>query len=77
MPPLLLPHASIDFTTPMLAASSFGTPPKTTCFESNHEVTTVVMKNCEPFVLGPALAMERRKGRLWVNLKFSSANLSP
>jgi len=25
-------------------------------------VTTVVMKNWEPFVLGPALAMERRPG---------------
>jgi hypothetical protein len=26
------------------------TSPKTTCFPSNHEVTTVVMKNCEPFL---------------------------
>jgi hypothetical protein len=29
------------------------------------------------YVLGPALAMERRKGLLWVSLKFSSANFSP
>ena len=29
------------------------------------------------YVLGPALAMERRKGFLWVSLKFSSANFSP
>lgn len=29
------------------------------------------------YVLGPALAMDRRKGLLWVSLKFSSANFSP
>jgi hypothetical protein len=40
-------------------------------------VTTVVMKNCEPLVLGPALAMESRKGLSWRSLKFSSANFSP
>jgi hypothetical protein len=28
-------------------------------------------------VLGPALAMERRKGLLWTSLKFSSLNFSP
>ena len=30
---------------------------------------TVVMKNWEPFVLGPALAMERRKGASCLSLK--------
>jgi len=38
---------------------------------------TVVMKNWEPLVLGPALAMERRPGLVCLNLKFSSANFSP
>ena len=35
-------------------------------------VFTVVMKNWDPLVLGPALAMERRPGRSWRSLKFSS-----
>lgn len=29
------------------------------------------------YVLGPALAMDRRPGRSWVSLKFSSPNFSP
>ena len=29
------------------------------------------------YVFGPALAIERRNGLLWVSLKFSSANFSP
>jgi hypothetical protein len=44
---------------------------------SSHEVTTVVTKNWEPLVLGPALAIDNRLGRSWRNLKFSSANLLP
>jgi hypothetical protein len=39
---------------------------------SSQEVTTVVMKNWDPLVLGPALAIERRPGLLCVNWKFSS-----
>jgi len=31
----------------------------------------------DTYVLGPALAMESKKGLLWVSLKFSSANFSP
>jgi hypothetical protein len=31
----------------------------------------------ESYVLGPALAMERRNGRLCLSLKFSSENFSP
>ena len=30
------------------------------------------MKNCEPFVLGPAFAMDRRNGLSCLSLKFSS-----
>ena len=43
-----------------------------------HELTlTVVMKNCDPLVFGPALAMDRYIGPSCFNLKFSSANFSP
>lgn len=42
-----------------------------------YEVTTVVMKNWEPLVSGPALAMERRPFLECLSLKFSSANFSP
>jgi hypothetical protein len=31
----------------------------------------------QAYVLGPALAMESRKGLLWISLKFSSLNFSP
>ncbi len=41
------------FTTPI----PFSTWPKTTCLSSRCGVGTVVIKNCEPFVLGPAFAM--------------------
>ena len=43
------------FTTSMPST----TDPKTTCFPSNQEVLAVHKKNCEPLVLGPALAIER------------------
>lgn len=46
------------FTTPI----PFSTLPKTTCFPSRCGVGTVVIKNWEPLVLGPALAMLRRPG---------------
>ena len=32
-------------------------------------------KNCEPLVLGPALAMDRMRGPWWGSVKFSSANV--
>ncbi len=73
--PLLDPLDSIFLTRSLPAWSA--TSPKTTCLPSNHEVTTVVMKNWEPLVLGPALAMLRRKGLVCFNWKFSSANFSP
>ncbi len=46
------PSASMALTTSMPSA----TLPKTTCLPSSHGVFTVVMKNCEPLVPGPALA---------------------
>lgn len=48
-------HSSI-LTTP----NPFSTWPKITCLPSKCDVGTVVMKNWEPLVLGPALAMLRR-----------------
>jgi hypothetical protein len=39
------------------------TLPKTECFPSNHGVGTVVMKNCDPFVFGPALALLKTPAR--------------
>lgn len=40
----------------------FTTLPKTVCLLSSHGVATVVMKNWEPLVQGPALAIETVKG---------------
>ena len=72
--------------------SESATSPKTTCFPSNQLVSTVVMKNCEPFlelsvstqlhfsntyVFGPAFAILSNPGRVCLILKFSSANFSP
>lgn len=44
------------FMTPI----PFNICPKTTCLPSKCGVGTVVMKNCEPLVFGPALAMLSR-----------------
>jgi hypothetical protein len=46
--PVPLPVASSSCTIFMLASSE--TSPKTTCLPSSQEVTTVVMKNWEPFL---------------------------
>ena len=35
------------------------TDPKTTCLPSNQAVSAVHKKNCDPLVLGPALAIDR------------------
>jgi hypothetical protein len=43
--------------------------------ERNHPTSTVQMKNCEPLVLGPALAIDRMPGPVWRYLKFSSVRL--
>ena len=53
------------------------TLPKTTCLPSSHGVFTVQMKNCEPLVPGPALAIESTPSPVCLSLKFSSANFSP
>ncbi len=56
--PVLDPWDSIALTTSI----PFNTRPNTTCLPSSHGVLTVVMKNCEPLVLGPALAMLNNPG---------------
>jgi hypothetical protein len=50
--------------------------PNTTCFPFNHGVSPSVIKNCDPLVLGPALAIEREKGACGIS-KFSSGNFRP
>lgn len=40
-------------------------------------VATVQRKNCDPLVLGPALAMERIPGPVWGRVKFSSGKVLP
>lgn len=45
--------------------SSSKTFPNTTCLPSNHGVFARVMKNCEPFVLGPLLAILNKPAALW------------
>jgi hypothetical protein len=37
----------------------------------------VVIKNWDPLVLGPALAIDNKLGLVCFNLKFSSGNFSP
>ena len=71
--PLADPKLSIVFTSCIPSTTS----PKTTCLPSSQSHVTVVMKNCEPLVPGPALAMERSPALSCFFLKFSSANLAP
>ena len=71
--PELEPLPSIVFTR----SCPSKTLPNTTCLPSSHAVFTVVIKNCEPFVFGPALAMDSKYGSLCFKSKFSSLNLFP
>ena len=51
--------------------------PEAVCLPFRNGVATVHRKNCEPLVLGPALAMDRMPGPWWGSVKFSSANVRP
>ena len=52
--------------------------PKTVCLPSSHGTGASVMKNWLPFVLGPALAIERMPAPVCFNSRvISSANLPP
>ena len=68
-----LPTASMRRTTSMPST----TEPKTTCLPSSHAVLDVQMKNWDPFVSGPAFAMDRIPGPVCLSAKVSSANVSP
>merc|ERR1719201_845548 len=67
--PLPLPTASMALTTSM----PLTTLPKTTCLPSRCGVRDVVRKNWLPLVLGPALAIESRKGSLCPTTPFSNS----
>ena len=49
------------------------TLPNTQCLPSNHSHLLQVMKNWQPLVLGPLLAMDRSPGPVCRRSKFSSA----
>merc|ERR1740117_563010 len=71
------PDCDPTFSTAFTTSIPSEIRPKTTCLPSSHDVLMVQMKNCEPLVFGPALAMERSPGPVCLSLKFSSANFSP
>merc|ERR1712032_289001 len=71
--PLREPTDSILSTTSV----PLVTLPNTTCLPSSQAVLTVVMKNWDPFVSGPALAMLSMYFLVCLRSKFSSANFSP
>ena len=66
------------FSIACTTSAPFTTRPNTVCFPSSQGVATVVMKNCEPFVFGPAFAMETVYGRSCrKSREISSANSPP
>merc|ERR1719242_1346096 len=67
------PKDSTFLTTSMPST----TDPNTQYLPSNQDVFAVHKKNCEPLVLGPALAIERIPGPVCFKLKFSSSNFMP
>jgi len=50
------------------------TSPNTVCFPFRWSCLLQVMKNCDPFVLGPALAIDNNIARLCLTIKFSSSD---
>ena len=63
----LLLHLKISITTFLIISMPSTTLPKTTCAPSSHSVLAVQIKNWEPLVLGPALAIERIPGPVCFN----------
>ncbi|KAI8554112.1 hypothetical protein RHMOL_Rhmol05G0072400 [Rhododendron molle] len=72
-----LPELDPTFSIAFTISSPSTTLPNTTCFPSSQSVLAVHIKNCEPLVPGPALAMERIPAPVCFLMKFSSANLDP
>jgi len=60
-----------------ICCSSLNSLPKTTCLRSRWGVGLNKMKNCEPLVFGPALAMDNIPLASCFFEKFSSANVLP
>ena len=73
---LLLASVSWDSIC-FITASPFTTRPNTTCFPSRCGDGWVVIKNWEPFVLGPLLAIESKNGLSCFIEKHSSAKYPP
>ena len=71
--PLPVPTASTTRTTSM----PLVTAPKATCRPSFSGAVTQVMKNPEPFVLGPEFAIDNTPGRSCLSRNVSSANRPP
>ena len=64
-----LSHPSDYHFCYQMIISNLVTWPNTTCLPSSHWVLAVQRKNCDPLVLGPALAMDRtptRRGKLYI-----------
>lgn len=51
-------HIFYNTNMSLVPTIPFNIFPKTTCLPSSHGVCFVVIKNCDPFVSLPALAME-------------------
>ena len=71
----------LPFLNPKLSMiSTIFMPPftlsKTMCLPSNRSVLAMQMENWQPFVLGPAFAMDKMPEPACFRVKFSS-NLSP
>ena len=66
-----------EFSMACTTSEPLVTRPNTVCFPSSHGVATVVMKNCDPFVFGPALAMETVYGRSCLRSRVISSSNSP
>ncbi len=58
----LSPGPFLFFSIALTRLEPSMTSPKTTCLLSSQGVAMKVQKNWEPFVLGPALAMDSMKG---------------
>ena len=59
---VVFPLRDPKLSTFLMISIPSTTEPNTTCLPSSHSVFTVQMKNCDPLVLGPALAIERIPG---------------
>lgn len=73
----LLPAPVGTFSILRTVSNPSMTRPNTQCLPSRNSAGAVVMKNWQPFVPGPELAIERSPGPVCLTLKFSSSNCVP